>query len=90
MNTRDRRRSDRQDVALPNDAFRVAPSDDERIARRAFELYCDRGGQDGYDVEDWLQAERELRPMDAPAQATALAMGQLEVELARQADRENK
>lgn len=30
------------------------------IAKRAFELYCERGCQDGHDVEDWLQAEREL------------------------------
>ena len=33
------------------------------IARRAFELYCERGCQEGRDVEDWLQAERELRQM---------------------------
>ena len=31
------------------------------IATRAFELYCERGCQDGRDVEDWLQAERELQ-----------------------------
>ena len=31
------------------------------IARRAFEMYCDRGRQDGRDLEDWLAAERELR-----------------------------
>jgi hypothetical protein len=31
------------------------------IARRAFELYCDRGRQDGHDVDDWLNAQRELR-----------------------------
>jgi hypothetical protein len=31
------------------------------IATRAFELYCNRGCQDGHDVEDWLQAERELQ-----------------------------
>lgn len=31
------------------------------VARRAFELYCERGYQDGHDVQDWLQAERELR-----------------------------
>ena len=31
------------------------------IAKRAFELYCERGCQDGHDVEDWLRAERELR-----------------------------
>lgn len=31
------------------------------IARRAFALYCERGCEDGGDVEDWLAAERELR-----------------------------
>jgi len=31
------------------------------IAKRAFEIYCERGSQDGHDVEDWLQAERELQ-----------------------------
>ena len=34
---------------------------DSDIARRAFEIYCQRGCQDGHDLEDWLQAERELR-----------------------------
>lgn len=33
----------------------------EEIARRAYELYVARGGTHGYDIEDWLQAERELR-----------------------------
>ena len=37
----------------------VKPSCDD-VAKRAFELYCERGCQDGYDVQDWLQAEREL------------------------------
>ena len=31
------------------------------IACRAYELYVARGREDGHDVEDWLQAERELR-----------------------------
>jgi Protein of unknown function (DUF2934)/Subtilase family len=31
------------------------------IAFRAFELYCARGGGHGHDVEDWLQAESELK-----------------------------
>jgi hypothetical protein len=31
------------------------------VAARAYELYCQRGREHGYDVEDWLQAERELR-----------------------------
>ena len=34
---------------------------DAEIARRAFEVYCARGGQHGRDLDDWLQAERELR-----------------------------
>lgn len=38
----------------------VHPADSD-IARRAFELYCERGFQGGRDVEDWLQAERELQ-----------------------------
>ncbi len=33
----------------------------EEIARRAYELYLERGGTHGYDIEDWLNAERELR-----------------------------
>jgi len=32
----------------------------EAIARRAYELFLERGGEHGLDVEDWLQAEREL------------------------------
>jgi hypothetical protein len=37
----------------------VIPSYDE-IAKRSFELYLERGGADGFDVEDWLKAEAEL------------------------------
>jgi hypothetical protein len=32
----------------------------ERIARRAYELYEERGRQDGQDLEDWANAERQL------------------------------
>jgi hypothetical protein len=32
-----------------------------RIAKRAYELFEQRGGQDGYALEDWVQAEREIR-----------------------------
>ena len=38
----------------------------DEIARRAYELYQQRGGSDGRDWEAWLQAERELRRPDAP------------------------
>ncbi len=33
----------------------------EEVARRAYELFVARGGTHGYDIEDWLKAERELR-----------------------------
>ena len=31
------------------------------VARRAYELYLARDCEHGHDVEDWLQAEQELR-----------------------------
>jgi hypothetical protein len=43
------------------DRLSAASVDNEAIANRAFELYCERGREDGHDVDDWLQAERELR-----------------------------
>ncbi len=36
------------------------PSEDE-IRRRAYEIYQSRGGEPGREMEDWVQAERELR-----------------------------
>lgn len=33
---------------------------EERIRRRAYELYEKRGRVDGNDVEDWLQAKAEV------------------------------
>ena len=33
---------------------------DAEIACRAYDLYLARGCEDGHDVADWLQAEREL------------------------------
>ena len=32
----------------------------QEIRNRAYELYLLRGGQPGFELEDWLQAEREL------------------------------
>ena len=32
-----------------------------QIAKRAYELYERRGRRGGRDVQDWLQAEREIR-----------------------------
>ena len=33
---------------------------EQEIRIRAYEIYLQRGGQPGYELEDWLQAEREL------------------------------
>ena len=32
----------------------------ERVNRRAYENFVDRGAVHGHDLDDWLQAEREL------------------------------
>ena len=40
----------------PNDAPTA-----EEVARRAYELYEARGSEPGADLDDWLQAEHELR-----------------------------
>lgn len=33
---------------------------EEDIRRRAYEKFLSRGGQHGHDLDDWLEAEREL------------------------------
>jgi len=50
--------ADRSSTALPT---RSAPVTDRDIARRAYDLYLARGGAHGHDVDDWFQAERQLR-----------------------------
>jgi hypothetical protein len=50
----------------------------EDVARRAYELFLARGGRHGNDIDDWLEAERQLtgaRPPASPARrrATKLA-----------------
>ena len=35
-------------------------SPEERIRRRAYELYVQRGNQSGSEFDDWLQAEEEM------------------------------
>jgi hypothetical protein len=49
--------ADRPLTSLPD---RLAQAANGEIARRAFDLYLARGGEHGRDVQDWLQAEREL------------------------------
>ncbi len=50
---------------------------DERIRRRAHEIWEKRGGDGGSELEDWLQAEREVMGGDErqPAQDRATVVG---------------
>jgi len=34
---------------------------EERIRQRAYELYILRGTESGSEIDDWLQAEEEIR-----------------------------
>ena len=43
----------------------------DQIAERAYELYLDRGAQHGADLDDWLQAERELGSSASERRRTA-------------------
>jgi hypothetical protein len=63
-------------------AARFAAADIERtprvvsdadIARRAYEIYLERGGTHGADFDDWLAAERELRTTSRPESGNGLA-----------------
>lgn len=45
-------------VEMPSPERRTV--DDTAIAQRAYEIYESRGGVHGRDVDDWLQAEREV------------------------------
>jgi hypothetical protein len=39
----------------------------EQVRRRAFEIYEQRGREDGHDLDDWLQAEAEIRSQQPKA-----------------------
>ena len=38
-----------------------------RITDRAYELYAERGYRQGYALEDWLEAEREILGLECKA-----------------------
>ena len=40
---------------------------EERIRRRAYELYVERGSESGSELDDWLQAEEEIRRAEEEA-----------------------
>jgi hypothetical protein len=40
---------------------------EERIRQRAYELYVSRGNRSGSELDDWLQAEEEVRRAEEAA-----------------------
>jgi hypothetical protein len=46
----------------PAQSEALSPCDDlqARIAKRAHQLYLERGADHGYALDDWLQAEQEI------------------------------
>jgi len=59
-----RRRVDRGVSTADDRPLVVSPSSKVSrgdIERRAYERFCERGCEDGRDLDDWLEAERELR-----------------------------
>jgi Protein of unknown function (DUF2934) len=51
----------RRHDAQTQPSFTESRPDADRIAQRAYQRYEARGREDGHDMEDWFQAERELR-----------------------------
>ena len=47
----------------------VSPCDDlqDRIAKRAYDIHAERGYRQGYALDDWLEAEREILGLECYA-----------------------
>jgi hypothetical protein len=50
----------------PKSLARQASVTNNDVARRAYDLYLARGREHGHDVDDWMQAERELGASPTP------------------------
>jgi hypothetical protein len=58
----------RRNMQAPRSAPKAA-ADEERqmlIAKRAYELYSERGFGHGHALDDWLEAEREILSRTPP------------------------
>jgi hypothetical protein len=69
---------DRQPDEFEEEPSTLAPKSDEptvlipieqQIRQRAYELYEQRGRTDGHELDDWLQAECEIKGTQANAAA---------------------
>jgi hypothetical protein len=60
---------DRTQKPTANIATESYPNLEQEIRRRAYEIYKERGQEDGRDVEDWLRAEAEITGTSVKAAA---------------------
>ena len=70
------KRIDRRPEEIEKKPSTLAPKSDEppvlipieqQIQQRAYELYEQRGRTDGHELDDWLQAESEIKGTQAKA-----------------------
>jgi hypothetical protein len=55
-------------ISLIERSYLMTKPIDEAVAQRAYELFLARGGSHGSDLQDWLDAERQLMaPIETPA-----------------------
>lgn len=60
---RSSRDSEHRETSVPQaneESLRSSAAGQEKISRRAYEIYLERGAQPGGDLDDWLRAEREF------------------------------
>ncbi|HXT13718.1 MAG TPA: DUF2934 domain-containing protein [Candidatus Angelobacter sp.] len=48
----------------------------EQIARRAYEIFVERGQPEGKDLDHWLEAESQLRAAAQPSRSSQTASSQ--------------
>ena len=49
-----------------------SPPRHEEIRRRAYEIYLRRGNEPGHELDDWLQAEREIEASLSPVMTASV------------------
>jgi hypothetical protein len=59
MSPKATRKANIEATAIPAEIGNPVP--EEEIRGRAYQIYLERGEQPGRDLDDWLQAERELQ-----------------------------
>ena len=73
LQTKEHRNLESQAISAPQgELVKTSAADSPRLEEiriRAYAIYMERGRQPGHDLDDWLQAERELEPMVQSAHA---------------------